>query len=93
MQLRSIVEQFRRDQGREDVAVVVIGDSEADAKAAHNLGLFFIGFACCERKKERLQKAGLQALVCDFADLPDLVDWLRLPPQSFRPAKPSAPRP
>lgn len=78
-QLQSIVSQYREDQGF-DAPVIVIGDSEADAKSAQALGLYFVGFAVNDTKRAALEKAGVGAIVADFGDLPDLVDRLTKPP-------------
>lgn len=82
-QLQSIVAAFRAEQeqkGNKDAAVIVIGDSEADEKAAEKLGLFFVGFAVNEKKRAALERAGVKTFVTDFGDVPDLVDRLIRPP-------------
>ena len=78
-QLRSLVEQFRQDTGSKDAPIVVIGDSEADAQAAASLGLFFVGFAAEEKKKQHLEQAGVKDMLRDFGDLPDLAERLCCP--------------
>lgn len=77
-QLTSIVADYRRDRGA-DAPVIVIGDSETDAKAAAKLGLSFVGFAVNDKKKAELEAAGVKNIVQDFGDLPDLVDRLMIP--------------
>jgi phosphoglycolate phosphatase-like HAD superfamily hydrolase len=78
-QLVSIVGDYRRDQGF-DAPVIIIGDSETDAKAAAKLGLTFVGFAVNDKKKAELEAAGVKNIVSDFGDLPDMVDRLMIPP-------------
>lgn len=79
-QLHSIVEGFRSDQHNASAPVIVIGDSSADAKAAEQEGLFFVGFATTPAKKAELEKAGVTAIVTDFGDVPALIDRLIGPP-------------
>ena len=78
-QLDSIIGAYRADQGF-DAPVVVIGDSETDAKAAAKLGLLFVGFAVNDKKKSELENAGVKHIVQDFGELPDLIDRLMIPP-------------
>ena len=73
-QLRDIIGAFGRDHG--PGLVVIVGDSAADALAARNLNLSFIGFAATDAKKDHLQKAGVQHLFSDFKDLPAALDQL-----------------
>ena len=87
-QLQSIVEEFRRAQGNDKAPVIVIGDSEADAKAAEKDGLYFVGFATDDHKKDALVKAGVKDIVTDFGDVPDLVDRLIRPPANDSHPKP-----
>jgi phosphoglycolate phosphatase-like HAD superfamily hydrolase len=77
-QLKSIVASYRADQGF-DAPVIVIGDSAADAAAAAKEGLFFIGFAVNDKKKEEMQNASVKIVITDFGQLPDLVDRLMHP--------------
>lgn len=88
-QLRSIVAAFRQAQGNPSAPVIVVGDSEADAKAAEREGLHFIGFATDAHKKEALVNAGVKAIVTDFGDVPDLVDRLILPPANDQQPRPT----
>jgi len=78
-QLGSIVAAFNAQQGREAIAVVVIGDSAADVHAAASLGLHFVGFASDDKKFQQMQDAGATAIVRDFGDLPDLIQRLVRP--------------
>lgn len=90
-QLRAIVEAFREDQkakGNSAPAVIVIGDSEADEKAAEKLGLFFVGFAVNDKKRDALSKAGVKTFVSDFGQVPDLIDRLMRPPANDPAPKP-----
>jgi len=92
-QLGTIVEAFRADNtvlpaANENISVVVIGDSKADADAAENLGLYFIGFAVDDTKRQALEAAGVRRIVSDFGDLPDLIQRLH-----SSPANDLAPRP
>jgi phosphoglycolate phosphatase-like HAD superfamily hydrolase len=88
-QLDSIIAAYRADQGR-DAPVIVIGDSETDAKAAAKLGLLFVGFAVNDKKKAEMENAGVKNIVRDFGDLPDLVDRLMTPPANDN-SRPLAP--
>jgi len=72
-QLESIVEGYRKDCGRDNAPVLVIGDSSADAEATADKGYFFIGFAASERKQEKMQQANVKQVITDFADLPDVI--------------------
>ena len=72
-QLGAIVAQFRKDKGAAEVCVVIVGDSSADAKAAANLGFAFIGFAENDKKKDRLEKAGVKTIISDFSALDAVV--------------------
>ncbi|MBI1214978.1 MAG: HAD hydrolase-like protein [Alphaproteobacteria bacterium] len=81
-QLREIVAQFRADAGDENAPVVVIGDSSADAKAAAAQGLLFIGFAADEKKKQKLEAAGVTGFISDFGQMPDLAQRLIRPPSN-----------
>lgn len=78
-QLASILAAYRADQGF-DAPIVIVGDSETDARAAAKLGLLFVGFAANDKKKAELESAGVKNIVQDFGDLPDLVDRLMSPP-------------
>ncbi|MBI3442135.1 MAG: HAD family hydrolase [Proteobacteria bacterium] len=93
-QLSAIVAQFKQDAGNENVVVIVVGDSTADAKAAANLGLSFVGFAENECKKGHLERAGVKIIINYLSDLTDIVDRLHPPsnptitPHSSPPPKP-----
>lgn len=96
-QLNAIIASYRHDQGS-NAPVIVIGDSEADAKAAEKSGLLFIGFAVNEKKKAELENAGVKNIVADFGELPDLVDRLILPPandnaRQLAPGRSQTPKP
>jgi phosphoglycolate phosphatase-like HAD superfamily hydrolase len=96
-QLNDIIARYRIDQGG-NAPVVVIGDSEADAKAAEKSGLLFVGFAVNEKKKAELENAGVKNIVADFGELPDLVDRLILPPandnaRQLAPGRSQTPKP
>jgi len=72
-QLSSLVDCFRQQTGDKNAPVLVIGDSEADFKAAQQMGFLFIGFAASPRKKQRLHATGIQTVMTDFSDLPLLI--------------------
>ncbi len=96
-QLISIVGDYRRSQGF-DAPVIVIGDSETDAKAAAKLGLMFVGFAVNDKKKSELESAGVKNIVGDYGDLPDLIDRLMVPPandnsRQIAPGRTQTPKP
>jgi phosphoglycolate phosphatase-like HAD superfamily hydrolase len=78
-QLQSIVGEFRAKQGYA-APIIIVGDSESDLKAAMKLGLFFVGFGADEKKRSRLQKAGVQIVITDFGALPDIVEQRILRP-------------
>ena len=78
-QLHSIVAAFRADQKNAAAPVIVVGDSAADAVAAQRENLYFIGFATSPQKEAELKAAGVQAIVRDFGDVPDLIDRLIRP--------------
>jgi len=93
-QLRDIVARFRADAGDMDAPVVVIGDSAADAEAAAAQGLLFVGFAATEKKRQRLEAAGVTGFITDFGELPDLAERLIRPPANDdAPRQKPAPRP
>jgi phosphoglycolate phosphatase-like HAD superfamily hydrolase len=72
-QIASIVNQFASDiQGAP--RVVIVGDSESDARAAGNLNLEFIGFTVREQSRERLIRAGVTKVLGDFSQLTEVVD-------------------
>lgn len=79
-QLRDIVDTYRKDAGDDAAPVIVIGDSSADAQAAKDLGLYFVGFAATEKKKQKMEAAGVKTIFTDYADLPDIVERLLNPP-------------
>lgn len=87
-QLQSIVSQFRKDAGVEDVCIIIVGDSSSDFRAAQNLGVSFVGFAANETKKDHLQKAGVKNLMRDFKDLPGMIAALAQIPAPPVPQKP-----
>lgn len=78
-QLLDIVTAFQAQAGQENAAVIVIGDSRADAQAAADAGLLFAGFAAEDQKRDKMAAAGVQNIMRDFGDLPDLVDRLIRP--------------
>lgn len=84
-QLHSIVGQFKKDMGSDDVSIIIVGDSSSDYKAAQALGVDFVGFASNETKKEYLQKAGVKNLLQDFNTLPALIERLANPPAPPKP--------
>lgn len=78
-QLQAIVATFRSRPGNEKAQVLVIGDSSADAQAAADAGLLFAGFAVDDQKRDKMSAAGVQNIMRDFGDLPDLVERLIRP--------------
>jgi phosphoglycolate phosphatase-like HAD superfamily hydrolase len=78
-QLRDIVQAFRTQVNNPQAQVIVIGDSKTDAQAAADDGLLFVGFAADETKRDKMQKAGVENIMRDFGDLPDMVTRLVLP--------------
>lgn len=78
-QLLDIVTTFRNATGDENAQVIVIGDSSADAQAAADAHLLFAGFAVDTQKRDKMVAAGVQNIMRDFGDLPDLVDRLIRP--------------
>jgi|GEM_PF-1202716 len=78
-QLRDIVQAFRTQVQNPQAQVIVIGDSRADAQAAADDGLLFVGFAADNAKREKMQKADVENIMRDFADLPDMVERLIRP--------------
>ena len=75
-QLLAIANQFKKDKGTDDVCIIVVGDSSADAEAAKALGLLFVGFAQNANKKKLLQQAGVGTIIDSFVGLPALIDTL-----------------
>ena len=73
MQLESIIETFRKDQNDPKAPVLIIGDSSADAKAAQELGFFFVGFAAKESKQKKLEECGVKNIMTAFKDLPKII--------------------
>jgi len=93
-QLQDIVATFRAEQGNEKASVLVIGDSSADAQAAADAGLLFAGFAVDDKKRAAMAAAGVQNIMRDFGDLPDLVARLTRPVGNDNaPLVKTAPRP
>jgi phosphoglycolate phosphatase-like HAD superfamily hydrolase len=78
-QISAIVAQFRKDKGANEVTVVIVGDSSADARAAANLGFSFIGFAENSKKREQLKKAGVTNIISDFSILDKVIDSFHYP--------------
>ncbi len=78
-QLQDIVATFRAKAGDANAKVLVIGDSSADAEAAADAGLLFAGFAVDDKKRDAMAAAGVQNIMRDFGDLPDLVERLIRP--------------
>ena len=78
-QMRSIVAAFEKDIPV-PANVIIIGDSTADARAAQDLGLFFVGFGENSMKKRQLEAMHVKHIVQDYADLPDLVTRLIMLP-------------
>jgi len=85
-QLNAIVAQFRKNKGVDEALVIIVGDSSADAQAAANLGFAFIGFAENDKKRERLEKAGVKTIISNFRDLDDAVNKFHYPNTPHRSA-------
>lgn len=82
-QIASIVDQFSKAIESRP-RVVVVGDSEADARAANDLNFEFIGFTIREQSRERLIKMGVAKVLDDFSQLTEAVDgrqYKAKPPQ------------
>lgn len=90
-QLHSLVEAFHNDQRNASAPVIVVGDSSADAQAARNEGLLFIGFAVTPQKKGELEKAGVSEIVSDFGQVPALIERL-IKPVNNNGATPAVPK-